>query len=125
MMTRRLVATATIAALLMIDSGAAVAADPTYPTGTFTLERTSAYIHYNPYDDRLPIATINVRRSNFNDDETAPADIVTALDSGDGGALRSCMTDLCSFVWSTPGTFTPKARLTDEDGHTTVITVRH
>lgn len=124
MMTRRLVATGTVAALLVLDAGAAAfAADPTYPTGTFTLERTSAYIHYNPYDDALPIAFINVRRSNLSDDETAPADIVTALDPGDGGALRSCTTDLCSFVYSGPGTFTPKARLTDEDGNTNVITL--
>jgi hypothetical protein len=126
MILRRLVGAATITALLTLDAAtAASAADPANPSGTFTLSQTSAYIYFNLLDSDPPMAAIGVRRRDLSDDETPAADIVTELDPGDGSAPRpwSCSSDACMFFYSSAGTFTPRVRLIDEDGHTTVITL--
>jgi hypothetical protein len=126
MLTRRTIVSVTASAGLMLGvAGPTSAADPAYPTGTFRLDRTSTFLFYNPIDDSDPYASVTVSRSDLHDDATSAADLVTEVDPGDGrGPHRwSCSADACTISWTSTGTFTPQARLTDEDGHTTIYTL--
>jgi hypothetical protein len=123
---RRLVALATLGTVLLLDTGAAAhAADPTYPTGTFTPVHLSTYLYYNPNDDADPYASFDIRRTDLSDDETAPEDLVTQIVPGDGRPVQplSCEGTRCFVAYDRVGTFSPEVRLTDEDGHTTTYAV--
>ena len=121
----RLFASAVAVALLVLEVGsAAYGADPTYPTGTFTVDRTSTYA-LAPDGDVLGSEPVVVTRRDVMDDTTAPDDIQIVLDPNDGASgsflwsAPYCPGDTCSLGFSRVGTFTPHALLTDEDGHTT------
>lgn len=133
---RRLIAIAALGALLILDVGAAAhAADPTYPTGSFTPVQPSRYLLYNPNDDSDPYASFDIRRISLADDETAPEDLVTQIVPGDGRAAVTlpCYTPapagetsygmVCFVSYDRAGTFHPEVRLTDEDGHTTTYMI--
>ena len=123
----RLFASAVAVALLVLEVGsAAYGADPTYPTGTFTVDRTSTYA-LAPDGDVLGSDPVVVTRRDVMDDTTAPDDIQIVLDPNDGASgsflwsAPYCPGDTCSLGFSRVGTFTPHALLTDEDGHTTIV----
>ena len=123
----RLFASAVAVALLVLEVGsAAYGADPTYPTGTFTVDRTSTYA-LAPDGDVLGSESVTVTRRDVMDDTTAPDDIQIVLDPNDGASgsflwsAPYCPGDTCSLGFSRVGTFTPHALLTDEDGHTTIV----
>ncbi len=125
----RVLAVTVAGALLVLEAATpAHAAEPGSPTGTFTLNRTLAYLHVidgeqdRPYGERFRITA-----SNLSDDKTAPEDLVLEKSRGDGSgfvpAAFPCSPDgfECSLTYTEPGTFTPQVRLTDEDGNSTTI----
>ena len=124
----RLYAAAVAVALLPLEVGsAAYGADPTYPTGTFTLDRTFTYASAPDGDVLGSQPPVVVTRHEVTDDTTAPDDIQIVLDPNDGASgsflwsAPYCPGDTCSLGFSRVGTFTPHALLTDEDGHTTIV----
>ncbi|WP_027860239.1 hypothetical protein [Marmoricola sp. URHB0036] len=123
----RLIASASAVALLLTGVGSAAhGADPTYPTGTFTVDRTSTYA-LAPDGDVLGSEPVVVTRHEIIDDTTAPDDIQVVLDPNDGASgsflwsAPYCPGDTCSLGFSRVGTFTPHALLTDQDGHTSIV----
>ena len=84
MTVRRALAVATVSSLLVLEAGAGATAaepDPTYPTGTFTLDRTSTYLVNFDGVYRGTDPAVVVTRGDVTDDETPAADLVINLGS--------------------------------------------
>ena len=131
MTVRRALAVATVSSLLVLEAGAGASAaepDPTYPTGTFTLDRTSTYA-FQPDGDILGTSpAVVVTRSAVTDDETTPDYIQVVMYPGDGSDPQDwnpqwCPGATCQLQFYRLGTFTPKVSLTDGDGNTTTVSL--
>lgn len=127
-MTIRRVVAAVVAGVLMTPLAASpsYAAEPGFPTATFTLDRTTAYIEVIDGEQDRPIPqTFKITPHNVTDDVTAADDLVLELSRGDGSGFVAtafpCPGGTCTIEYDQPGTFTPQARLTDEDAHSTTI----
>lgn len=140
MQKNRLLALVVGTALMLGTSTAVVQAagpEPTYPTGSFKLERTSQYIQNNGWDPET--ASVGLTRLSVSDDVTPATDVVVRLYSGSdiasstNGRVLPPETATTSLRWgggfdwedipayTLAGTYHPFVTLTDGDGHTTRI----
>ena len=129
MKIRRVLAMVMVGALLVLEAATpSYAAEPGHPTGTFTLDRTTAYLRVIDGDQDQPVGeTFRITPSGVSDDETAPEDLVFEVSLGDGGGFTerpfpcSAENRACLMTYDQPGTFSPQARLTDQDGQSTTF----
>lgn len=125
----RVLAVVVAGALVALDAAApSYAAEPGHPTGTFTLDRTTAHLRVVDGDQNRPYGEeFRITPSNVTDDETAPDDLVMEVSRGDGSGFRPAAFPCpdegwdCVLTYRQPGTFTPQVRLTDEDANSTTI----
>ncbi len=127
MTIRRVLAVVVAGALVALEVAApSYAAEPGHPTGTFTLDRTTAHLRVVDGDQNRPYGEdFRITPSGVTDDETAPEDLVLEVSRGDGSgftpAAFPCPNQGCVLTYRQPGTFTPQVRLTDEDANSTTI----
>ena len=127
-MTIRRGLSATVAGALLVLEAAmpAMAAEPGHPSGTFTLDRTIAYLRVIDGDQSRPYGEgFRITPHDVTDDETAPEDLVLEVSRGDGSGFTEvpfpCTPQQCTITYDEPGSFSPHVRLTDEDGNVTNV----
>jgi hypothetical protein len=103
---------------------ASAAPDPEAPTGTFAFTATTRYLHDYRSDVQDPYAHFELRAVAISDDETAPENVVVKIDDGSGDAHPIVWGNTSvplTVTYDDDGTYAPKAILSDQDHHTTVI----
>ena len=134
--TRLVVAVVVAGSFLVLDAGAAGAADPAYPTGSFAVAKTTAYVLHGDYESP-EVAFVPVTRLSLHDDAT-PVDQLSVVLYPDDGASGQPWTwragsDTARIVYGggdvndpqpwadINGTHNPYVTITDADGHTTRV----
>ncbi|MCZ4497692.1 MAG: putative 5-nucleotidase [Marmoricola sp.] len=112
------------AATLVTKPFTAITLDTEGPTGTFTLNRTSAYILFDfdsPNDDPGS-ADFVLTQTALTDGTTAASGIHREVILGNGTEAKA-WTSGSTFTlrYPDPGTFEPKVRLTDEFGNSRIV----
>lgn len=94
-----------------VDLHAVVVNDHTAPTGSFTLNRTTAWASYN---------RVTLSQTALDDGAGSPAAFITrSVDWGDGTVVSWTSGTTLNHVYAAAGTFTPTVTLTDEAGNQT------
>jgi hypothetical protein len=134
--SRLVVAAVVVGSFLALDAGMAGAADPTYPTGSFAVAKTTAYVLHGDYESP-EVAFVPVSRLSLHDD-TTPADQLAVVLYPDEGADGQPWTwspdyDKARIVYGggdildpqpwadINGVHHPYVTITDTDGHTTRV----
>ncbi|RNL66204.1 PKD domain-containing protein [Nocardioides marmoriginsengisoli] len=101
----------------------AITLDSTGPTGTYTVNRTSAFMTID-FDaqsfDEIEAAAFTVTQTSLSDN-TPGGSITRTIQAGDGSPPTTWTKPTYKLKYHRPGTFTPKVRLTDQFGNVTTV----
>jgi hypothetical protein len=98
--------------------------DTTGPTGTYTLNRTSAYLalDFESDSEEYEAASFTVTQTSVADLPVA-GPVTRTIQAGDGTAEKVWSTSTSTLIYHKPGTFTPKVRLKDKYGNLTTVSL--